>query len=107
MYYQTTKTMTKQGLNDLKELSTEVDELRKKAGKLMVSLMELYHGDEEVEAREAFEELAKAAVSMQEIAWRLGYATEETQKAYKFEKAYMDYHEGLLNKLHNDTARTE
>lgn len=88
--------MTQQGLNELNELATKVDELRKKAGKLTVSLMELYHGDEEVEDREAFEELAKAAVSMQEIAWRLGYATEEAQKAYKFEKAYMDYHDGLL-----------
>lgn len=94
--------MTQQGLNDLKELSTEVDELREKAGKLMVRLMELYQEDEDVEAREAHEELTKASASMQEVTWRLGYATVEMQRAYKFEKAYMDYHEELLNKLYND-----
>lgn len=96
--------MTPQGLNELKELSTEVDELREKAEKLMVRLMTLYQEDENVEAREAHEELTKASASMQEVAWRLGYATEETQRAYKFEKAYMDYHEELLNKLHDDKA---
>ena len=96
--------MTPQGLNELNELATEVDELREKAGKLMVRLMTLYQEDENVEAREAHEELTKASASMQEVAWRLGYATEETQRAYKFEKAYMGYHEELLNKLHDDKA---
>lgn len=94
--------MTPQGLNELKELATEVDELREKAGKLMVRLITLYQEDEDVENLGAHESLTKATVSLQKAAWRLAHAVTEIREGHKFEKALMDYYDGLLNKIHDD-----
>lgn len=94
--------MTPQGLNELKELATEVDELRDRAGKLMVRFTELYQVDEDVEDRGAHESLTKATVSLQKAAWRLGRAVTEIREGHKFEKALMDYYEELSSRLHND-----
>ena len=107
MYYQTTKTMTPQGLNELKELATEVDELRDRAGKLMVRLVTLYLKDENVENLGAHDSLTKATVSLQKAAWRLWHAVTEIRDAHKFEKDLMDFYEGLRNKLHDDKTRTK
>lgn len=94
--------MTPQGLNELKELATEVDELREKAGKLMVRLVTLYLKDEDVENLGAHDSLTKATVSLQKAAWRLGHAVTEIREGHKFEKALMDYYEELSSRLHDD-----
>lgn len=94
--------MTPQGLNELKELATEVDELRDRAGKLMVRLVTLYLKDEDVENLGAHDSLTKATESLQKAAWRLWHAVTEIQEGHKFEKALMDYYEELSSRLHND-----
>lgn len=94
--------MTKQGLNELKELATEVDELREKAGKLMVRLITLYQEDEDVENLGAHDSLTQATGSLQKAAWRLWLAVTKMRDAHKFEKAQMDFYEGLRNKLGNE-----
>lgn len=94
--------MTKQGLENLKELASEADELREQAGKLMVRLVTLYLKDEDVENLGAHDSLTKATVSLQKAAWRLGHAVTEIREGHKFEKALMDYYEELSSRLHND-----
>lgn len=94
--------MTPQGLNELKGLATDVEELREKASGLMVRLTDLYQVDEDIEDLGAHDSLTKATVSLQKAAWRLGRAVTEIREGHKFEKALMDYYDGLFNKLHND-----
>lgn len=94
--------MTQEGLKELKKIATEVDELREKASGLMVHLTDLYQVEENLENIEAHDSLTKATVSLQKAAWRLGHAIEEMQRAYEYEKALMDYYEGLSNKLYDD-----
>lgn len=99
--------MTPQGLNELKELASEVDELREKASGLMVRLITLYLKDEDVENLGAHNSLTQATVSLQKAAWRLWHAVTEIRDAHKFEKDLMDFYEGLRNKLHDDKASTK
>lgn len=94
--------MTPQGMNELKELATEVDELRERAGKLMVRLVTLYLKDEDVENLGAHDSLTKATASLQKAAWRLWHAVTEIRDAHKFEKAQMDFYEELSSRLHHD-----
>lgn len=94
--------MAPQGLNELKELASEADELREKASGLMVRLIDLYQVEEDVEDLGAHESLTKATVSLQKAAWRLGHAVTEIREGHKFEKALMDYYEELSSRLHND-----
>ena len=99
--------MTAEGLEKLKELASEVDELRDRAGKLNVRLITLYLEDEDVENLGAHNSLTKATVSLQKAAWRLWHAVTEIRDAHKFEKDLMDFYEGLRNKLHDDKAGTK
>ena len=99
--------MTAEGLEKLKELASEVDELRDRAGKLNVRLITLYLEDEDVENLGAHNSLTKATVSLQKAAWRLWHAVTEIRDAHKFEKDLMDFYEGLRNKLHDDEAGTK
>lgn len=94
--------MTPQGLNELKGLATDVEELQKRASGLMMRIINLYQDEDDVEDLGAHEMLTKATVSLQKTAWRLGRAVKEIQGGYKAEKALMDFYDGLLNKLHND-----
>lgn len=94
--------MAPQGLNELKELASEADELREKASGLMVRLIDLYQVEEDVEDLGAHDSLTKATVSLQKAAWRLGHAVTEIREGHKFEKALMDYYEELSSRLHND-----
>ena len=94
--------MTAEGLENLKELASEADELREQAGKLMVRLVTLYLKDEDVENLGAHNSLNKATISLQKAAWRLWRAVTEIRDAHKFEKDLMDFYEGLRNKRHND-----
>lgn len=94
--------MAPQGLSELRELASEVDELREQAEKKLTQLLNLYQYEEDVEAREAHSMLIKAANSMKDVTWKLGRATEEMRKAHKFEKALMDYYEELSSRLRHD-----
>lgn len=94
--------MAPQGLDELKELATEVYKLREKVSGLMVRLTDLYQVEEDVEDLGAHDSLTKATVSLQKAAWRLGHAVTEIREGHKFEKALMDYYEELSSRLHND-----
>ena len=94
--------MTQDGLNELRELATEADELQRKADELDIRICNLYQYEEDVLDQDAYTMLTKASASMQEVALGLGRATEEIQKARKFEKALTDFYEGLLKKQDND-----
>ena len=94
--------MAPQGLNELKELATEVYKLREKVRGLMMRLTDLYQVEEDVENLGAHDSLTKATVSLQKAAWRLGRAVTEIREGHKFEKALMDYYEELSSRLHND-----
>lgn len=94
--------MTKQGLEELKELATEIDELREQAEKKLTRLLNLYRYEEDINAREAHSMLIKASESMKDVSWNLGRAVTQIQGAYKYETKLNAFYEGLLNKLHND-----
>ena len=94
--------MTKQGLNKLKELASEADELREQAGKLMVRLVTLYLKEDDVENLGAHNSLNKATISLLKAAWRLWRAVTEIRDAHEYEKDLMDFYEGLRNKLGNE-----
>ena len=94
--------MTLGGLNDLKELATEIDELREQAERKLTRLLNLYQYDEDINAREAHSMLIKASESMKDVTWHLGRAMTQIQSAYKYETELDAFYEGLLNKLHDD-----
>lgn len=94
--------MAPQGLKELMELATEVDELRDRAGKLMVRLITLYQEDEDVENLGAHDSLTQATGSLQKAAWRLWHAVTKIRDAHTSEKGLMDYYEELSSRLHND-----
>lgn len=100
--------MTEQTMTELRELATEVDELRYKAVELLKRTLIIYLDEEEVENLGTHDSLTKATVSLQKGAWQLGRAATEIQQAHDFEKSHMDFLEGVKNKLHNyDKARTK
>ena len=78
--------MTKQGLKELEELATEIDELRDKAEGLRVRIITIYREDEDIEAEETFSMLVSASISMQFTTENLDNATTEMQNAYRAEK---------------------
>lgn len=94
--------MTLGGFNDLKELATEIDELREQAEKKLTRLLNLYQYEEDINAREAHSMLIKASESMKDVTWNLGRAVTQIQSAYKYETELDAFYDGLLNKLHND-----
>lgn len=94
--------MTLDGMNELKELANEVDELREQATKKLKRLLNLYRYEEDINAREAHSMLIKASESMKDVTWNLGRAVTQIQSAYKAEEELNDFYEGLLNKQYND-----
>lgn len=90
--------MTPQGLNELKELATEVDELREQATKKLTRLLKLYQYEEDINAREAHSMLIKASESMKDVTWNIGRAVKQIQSAYKAEEELNAFYEGLLSK---------
>ncbi len=98
--------MTEQGLNELKELATEVEELREKAEKHKERIITIYQEDESIETDEAFSMLVRASVSMKSTTESLSGAGTEVQRAYDAEKELMDAY-GLLNDQDNDEADTD
>lgn len=96
------RTMTGVGLENLKGLATEIDELREQAEKKLARLLNLYQYEEDINAREAHSMLIKASESMKDVTWNLGRAVTQIQSAYKYETELNAFYDGLLNKLHND-----
>lgn len=94
--------MTLDGLNNLKGLATEIDELREQATKKLTRLLNLYRYEEDINAREAHSMLIKASESMKDVTWNLGRAVTQLQSAYKAEEELNAFYYGLLNKRHND-----
>lgn len=94
--------MTLDGLNNLKGLATEIDELREQAEKKLARLLNLYRYEEDINAREAHSMLIKASESMKDVTWNLGRAVTQLQSAYKAEEELNAFYNGLLNKRHND-----
>lgn len=93
--------MTPQGLNELMELASEVDELRYKVVELLKRTLIIYLDEDEVGNLGAHDSLTKATISLQKGAWQLGHAVIEIQKAHDLEKGQMDFLEGVKNMLHN------
>lgn len=93
--------MTPQAQNELRELATEVDELRYKAVGLLKRTLIIYLDEEEVENLGTHDSLTKATMSLQRGAWQLGRAGAEMQEAHKLEKAQMDFIDGVKNKIHD------
>lgn len=93
--------MTPQGLNELKELATEVSGLRNSAVELMERITDLSKYYEKVENLGAYDSLARATASLHIGVWRLDRAEKEIRAAHIFEKDQMDFLEGVKNKLHN------
>ncbi|WP_281674273.1 hypothetical protein [Porphyromonas asaccharolytica] len=94
--------MTKQGLEKLKELSTEIDELREQTTKKLTQLLNLYRYEEDINAREAHSMLIKASESMKDVPWNLGMAVTQIQSAYKAEEELNAFYDGLLSKAGKD-----
>ena len=94
--------MTKQGLTELKELATEIDELREQTEKKLTRLLNLYQYEEDINAREAHSMLIKASESMKDVTWNLGRAVKQIQSAYKYEEELNAFYEGLLSKAGKD-----
>lgn len=90
--------MTKQGLEKLKELATEVDKLREKADELETRICNFYRYEEDVLDRDAHMHLSYAGGSMKDAVPCITDALIGLQKAYKAEKEDMDFYEGLLKK---------
>lgn len=94
--------MTLDGLNNLKGLATEIDELREQAEKKLTRLLNLYLYEEDINAREAHSMLIKASESMKDVTWSLGRAVTQIHSAYKAEEELNAFYEGLLRKQDND-----
>lgn len=99
--------MTQNGLNELRELATEIDELRRKADELETRICNLYRYEEDVLDRNAHIQLSSAGAAMKDAVPCITDALIGLQKAYDAEKELMDFYEGLLNKQDNDTRRTK
>lgn len=94
--------MTLYGLNELKELANEIDELREQTEKKLARLLNLYQYEEDINAREAHSMLIKASESMKDVTWNLGRAVTQIQSAYKYEEELNAFYEELSSRLHHD-----
>lgn len=89
-------TMTKQGLEKLKELATEVDKLREQADELETSIRNFYRYEEDVLDWDAHMQLSYAGAAMKDAVPCITDALIGLQKAYKAEKECMDFYDGIL-----------
>lgn len=95
--------MTKQELEKLKELATEVDKLREKADELETRIRNFYRDEEDVLDRDAYKsdwdahmQLSYAGAAMKDAVPCITDALIGLQKAYKVEKECMDFYDGIL-----------
>ena len=94
--------MTQDGLNELRELATEADELRRKADELETRICNLYRYEEDVLERNAHIQLSSAGAAMKDAVPCITDALIGLQKAYDAEKELMKSYNALLNKQDND-----
>lgn len=94
--------MTKQGLNDLKELANEVDELIRKADELETRIRNLYRDEKDVLDWDTPIQLSYAGAAMKDAVPCMKDALLELQNAYKAEEELNAFYEGLLRKPDND-----
>lgn len=90
--------MTPQGLTNLKELATEVDELREKADELETRILNFYRYEEDVLDWDAHMQLLNAGAAMKYAVPCMKDALLGLQKAYDAEKEMMK----LYNVLPDD-----
>lgn len=93
------------GLEKLKDLMMEMENIRDKAYSLMTDLHELYTMEEDVEDRDAHTMLTNAVSAMAGVVRDADRAIAETQGAYKSEKALMDFYEELLSNVNNSVEK--
>lgn len=89
--------MTPQGLNKLKGLAAEVEELISKADELDTRIRNFYGYEEDVLDWNAHMQLSHACAAMKDAVPCMNDALLWLQKAYDAEKALMDTYDGLLN----------
>jgi len=99
------KIMAPDGLDKLKDIKMEIENIRDKAYSLMTDLHELYTMEEDVEDRDAHTMLTNAVSAMAGVVRDADRAIAETQGAYKSEKALMDFYEELLSKVDNSVEK--
>ena len=97
--------MAPNGLEKLKEIRMEIENIRDQANCLMTDLYELYTMEEDVEDRDAHTMLTNAVSAMAGVVRDADRAIAETQGAYKSEKALMDFYEELLSKVDNSVEK--
>lgn len=97
--------MAPDGLDKLKDIKMEIENIRDKAYSLMTDLHELYTMEEDVEDRDAHTMLTNAVSAMAGVVRDADRAIAETQGAYDAEKELMDFYEGLLSKVDNSVEK--
>ena len=97
--------MAPTGLEKLKEIRMEIENIRDQANCLMTDLYELYTMEEDVEDRDAHTMLTNAVSAMAGVVRDADRAIAETQGAYKSEKALMDFYEELLSNINNSEEK--
>lgn len=90
--------MTKQELNDLKELANEIDELIRKADELEMRIRNLYGDEKDVSGWDTHIQLSYAGTAMKDAVPCMKDALLKLQKAYKVEKDIMDFYDGITKK---------
>ena len=94
--------MTKQGLEKLKELATEVDKLREKADELETRILNFYRYEEDVLDWDAHMQLSHAGAAMKDAMPCMNDALLGLQKAYDAEKEMMKLYNVLPDDQDND-----
>lgn len=98
--------MTPQGLTNLKELATEVDELLSKAKGLETRILNFYGYEEDVLDWDAHMQLVHASAAMKDAVPCMKDALLGLQKAYDAEKEEMKFYNVLPDDQDNDKAET-
>ncbi len=99
--------MTPQGLTELKELATEVDELLSKAKGLETRIRNLYRDEKDVLSWDTPIQLSYASAAMKDAVPCMKDALLGLQKAYDAEKEMMKLCNVLPDDQDNDKARIE
>ena len=94
--------MTQDGLNELKELATEVDALLSKAKGLETRIPNFYRYEEDVLDWDAHMQLLNAGAAMKDAVPCMKDALLGLQKAYKAEKEMMKLNNVLPNDQDDD-----
>lgn len=97
--------MAPDGLEKLKEIRMEIENLRNKVFLLMADMHELCTIKEDVEDRNVHKMLTNGVSAMEWIVRAADRAIAEMKGAYKSEKALMDFSEELLGNVNNSVKK--